>query len=1172
MCGVTLRLFNLMSILFITGCLALAQPLSAILPKNGAFLSDFNVSYSWNNAPAATNYRVMVATNATFTSNYFESPIIGQTSWSSFVPLQGKYYWRIKAYIPNDSILSPTYTFNYFTPSGSLSTTFWLKADAGISLDAGNKVQSWTDLSANGYSVIQNIVAKRPVITNNSLNGYPSVQFSGAQVLSGGDILDIGFNSRSIFIMGKMAASNQSLLAKSKAANATFRYGVIKDAANTAFLFQSDNNTSNYSAFNTTNYALYNAFVNRSTAKNHFDVNNASLGINNFNSSLLFESNYRLLLGAYNNANDDGEVLFLNGNICEIIFSDTNDSTTILKIKNYLKYKYTAAFNLGTDITVTNGFCPQTITAPAGFTGYLWNTGATTASISANQTGAYWVSATDAFGFKWTDTLYVKFPTIATPPSNIVCANTSVNWNTGLGAGFTHLWSTGSTQNNITISQAGTYSVQITGAGGCNSVFAPITFTMDNYPLTAFIGADTTLCTGNTLGLQVGANTTVQYLWSDGSTNPTYTVSAQGTYNVSLNSTNNNGCQAQDTIAITVAGFAPQVTLNLPASTCTNIPILMWIQFTSPQPIIPQSVDWTFSNGLNLSGNYVQFNESNPSNIQGSVTIVAQDNCTTSIPFAISVSLPPVLGITHVGSCSNAPVTFSAMDSLGSPLIDYSWDFFGGQGFGNDTVATPSFVYQLSGAAYAQLIAQNQGGCTDTLFYGFSLSAAPSAAFTHSNYCEQSDLLLSNNSTSNDTTSLVAYHWDFGDTNFSSLATPYQAYQQEGNYSISLIATAGNGCEDTVIQTLSIQPVPDLAWTISPTCKDIVTGFESQSTIPSGTVDSTSWLVNLQFPLNGTHGSYLFTTLGIQYLELQCVSDLGCVKDTLILVNVNPGVYSSLNYQPAILLAGDTLSLFSQCSGQTAQSWYINQQPYGSANALTLLVDDSLEGQTLDVMLIAQNAFGCSDTSFAALEVNERILDLEVKEVFHDEINGVHQVAAQLHNLGTVPITKARLRLSLSGRELFTSYFNDTIFAGGSYYYLFPMTPNFSALSQNNIGDFYCVQAALDPFYPLSEMDLSNNEKCAVLEDQAFEISAPCPNPATNTTHITLIVNQKSTITLEVVNTMGQQIIQLFQNEDFEPGTYSFSLDMKQWSAGYYFIKCLHENRSNIYRAIKTSE
>lgn len=82
---------------------------------------------------------------------------------------------------------------------------------------------------------------------------------------------------------------------------------------------------------------------------------------------------------------------------------------------------------------------------------------------------------------------------------------------------------------------------------------------------------------------------------------------------------------------------------------------------------------------MNLSGNYVQFNESNPSNIQGSVTIVAQDNCTTSIPFAISVSLPPVLGITHVGSCSNAPVTFSAMDSLGSPLIDYSWDFFGGR-------------------------------------------------------------------------------------------------------------------------------------------------------------------------------------------------------------------------------------------------------------------------------------------------------------------------------------------------------------------------------------------------------------------------------------------------------------------------------------------------------------
>jgi len=315
-----------------------AQPLSGILPKNQSNLSNFNVSFQWNSSPNAVNYRVQLASNNTFSSNYSQSALTNLTSWSSFVPTQGTYYWRVKAYTANDSSCSPTYTFTYFTPSSLNSTSLWLKADAGVTPDASNKVQQWADLSANAHVMSQNLAAKRPSVVNNSVNGYPSISFAGAQVLSGGDILDLAFNSRAIFVIGKMAASNQTLLAKSKAANATFRYGIIKDGANTAFLFQSDNNTSNYSAFNTTNFALYNAFVNRTTAKNHLDVNNSSLGISSFNSNLLFESNFRFLIGAYNNANDDGELLFLNGNICEIIFADTNDSLDIQKIKNYLKF------------------------------------------------------------------------------------------------------------------------------------------------------------------------------------------------------------------------------------------------------------------------------------------------------------------------------------------------------------------------------------------------------------------------------------------------------------------------------------------------------------------------------------------------------------------------------------------------------------------------------------------------------------------------------------------------------------------------------------------------------------------------------------------------------------------------------------------------------------------
>ena len=90
-----------------------AQPLSGILPKNQSNLNNFNVSFEWNSAPNAVNYQIQFASNNTFSSNYTQSPLTNLTTWSSFVPSQGTYYWRVKAFTANDSSCSPTYTFTY---------------------------------------------------------------------------------------------------------------------------------------------------------------------------------------------------------------------------------------------------------------------------------------------------------------------------------------------------------------------------------------------------------------------------------------------------------------------------------------------------------------------------------------------------------------------------------------------------------------------------------------------------------------------------------------------------------------------------------------------------------------------------------------------------------------------------------------------------------------------------------------------------------------------------------------------------------------------------------------------------------------------------------------------------------------------------------------------------
>jgi hypothetical protein len=226
----------------------------------------------------------------------------------------------------------------------------------------------------------------------------------------------------------------------------------------------------------------------------------------------------------------------------------------------------------------------------------------------------------------------------------------------------------------------------------------------------------------------------------------------------------------------------------------------------------------------------------------------------------------------------------------------------------------------------------------------------------------------------------------------------------------------------------------------------------------------------------------------------------------------------------------------------------------------------------LHASLIAENAIGCTDTAHLSIQVNERILDIKVKQVFYSEINELNQVGAELVNLGTLPITQAQLYFSLSGQTLFSSYFNDTILPGNSFYYLFPSSPDFSTLEYNGIGDFYCVEADLEPFYSQKELDLSNNQQCSVLEEQSYELSAPYPNPANNQSSMTLVINETSTLSLEVINTLGQKMTRLLHNQVFEPGTYILSLDMVTWASGSYFIRCNNGEFTKVYRILKNTE
>ncbi|HYC91570.1 MAG TPA: PKD domain-containing protein, partial [Thermoanaerobaculia bacterium] len=187
-----------------------------------------------------------------------------------------------------------------------------------------------------------------------------------------------------------------------------------------------------------------------------------------------------------------------------------------------------------------------TLTAPAGYS-YAWSNGATTQSITVNASGAYSVTVTNASGCSATSA-----PTTVTvnakPSTPAVTANGPTTFCEGgsvtltAPAGYSYAWSHGATTQSITVNASGAYSVTVTNANGCSATSAPATVTVNPKPATPAVTASgsTALCPGASVTLTAPAGFT--YLWSNGATTQSITVSTAGSYSVTV--TNANGCSA----------------------------------------------------------------------------------------------------------------------------------------------------------------------------------------------------------------------------------------------------------------------------------------------------------------------------------------------------------------------------------------------------------------------------------------------------------------------------------------------------------------------------------------------------------------------------------------------------------------------------------------------------
>lgn len=146
--------------------------------------------------------------------------------------------------------------------------------------------------------------------------------------------------------------------------------------------------------------------------------------------------------------------------------------------------------------------------------------------------------------------------------------------------------------------------------------------------------------------------------------------------------------------------------------------------------------------------------------------------------------------------------------------------------------------------------------------------------------------------------SISSWSWDFGDGNLNTFQNPSNAYIYPGIYSVILIVTTNNGCKDTVVKTVVVNPLPTAQFSASNVCDGNVVSFNDLSTISSGNIQSFQWdFGDGSILANNQNISHVYSSAGSYNVKLLVVSSFGCSDSItkISIVNPNPVVSFSAN-------------------------------------------------------------------------------------------------------------------------------------------------------------------------------------------------------------------------------------------------------------------------------------
>ncbi|MFT5723363.1 MAG: parallel beta-helix repeat protein [Bacteroidia bacterium] len=440
--------------------------------------------------------------------------------------------------------------------------------------------------------------------------------------------------------------------------------------------------------------------------------------------------------------------------------------------------------------------------------------------------------------------------------------------------------------------------------------------------------------------------------WSDitGATSAslTSTTALTATTFYRRNTTSGSGCGTKPTNAVTVTIAPLPKSSFIVANHCFNdvMPV------TNNSTVTTGSLTgfaWDFGDG-NTSASRVPSHVYSASGFKTvKLKVTSNIGCVDSSTNKVNVSNVPTPAFTKVFDCVKEEVLFKNATSVNCGKISaFAWDFGDGS---TSTVANPKHKYSSTGTYAVKFKIFLPGGFRDSVTRNVVIAKKGVSGFTADDECFGDSVRFINASTN-----AASYDWDFDDKTSSTLENPVHFYRVAQTYSVTLVTTDGNACDDTTTKNVTIKVKPSVYFSTDDRCVNTDEPFKN-GTLYAHTY---SWTFGDGGTSNSTAKAltYRYNTATNYIVKLVAYNNNGC-RDSFskkVVVFPNP----TASFTLANTCTGDAVNATNTSTSNHGNHWDMGD---GATFTTTTPKHQYNKAGTFAVTLTVESINGCKDTT-----------------------------------------------------------------------------------------------------------------------------------------------------------------------------------------------------------------